>query len=234
MNVLMIHATMRKSSTYHTAHMLAESLTSNNQIHELFLPEAMPEFCLGCAKCVIDGEDACPHKAYTQAIAEEMDWADVLILASPVYVMHTAGSMKVMLDHFAYRFMVHRPCGAMFCKQAVAVTTAAGGGNKSAAKDMTDSLHFWGVGRVYRYGINVAAANWRDVSEPKREKIRRQTGTLAKQILCRAKNPTPSLRTKANFFIMRKVSRLIHNPADLAHWEKNGWYAKVRPWHGKI
>ena len=42
-------------------------------------------------------------------------------------------------------------------KQAVAISTAAGGGMKSACRDMADSLEMWGVHKVYKLGVGVQA-----------------------------------------------------------------------------
>ena len=41
--------------------------------------------------------------------------------------------------------MVHRPNGKMFTKQALIITTAAGGGMRSTIRDIKDSMNFWGV-----------------------------------------------------------------------------------------
>ncbi len=60
-----------------------------------------------------------------------MDEADVIILASPVYVYHSTGAMKAFLDHYGYRWMVHSPEESMFKKQGVCISTAAGAGMKS-------------------------------------------------------------------------------------------------------
>ena len=83
-----------------------------------------------------------------------MDEADVIILASPVYVYHSTGAMKAFLDHYGYRWMVHSPEESMFKKQGVCISTAAGAGMKSTNKDMMDSLFFWGVAKRYQYGVN--------------------------------------------------------------------------------
>lgn len=77
-----------------------------------------------------------------------MDEADVLIFTTPVYVYHCTGSMKAFLDHYGYRWMVHRPEQKMFTKQAVVISTAAGSGTKSANKDIADSMFFWGVQKL--------------------------------------------------------------------------------------
>ena len=71
-----------------------------------------------------------------------MDKADILIFTSPVYVYHVTGSMKAFLDHYGYRWMVHRPEEKMFSKQVVCIATAAGAGMKSTIKDISDSMFF--------------------------------------------------------------------------------------------
>ena len=35
---------------------------------------------------------------------------------------------------------------------------------KSTNKDMMDSLFFWGVAKIYRYGVSVAAVDWNGVT----------------------------------------------------------------------
>lgn len=98
------------------------------------------------------------------SITRALDDADVIILASPVYVYHTTGAMKAFLDHYGWRWMVHRPEEKMFSKQAVCISTAAGAGMKSTNRDMADSTFFWGVAKTYRYGIAVMETSWERVS----------------------------------------------------------------------
>ncbi len=81
--------------------------------------------------------------------------------------------MKAFLDHYGYRWMVHRPEEAMFHKQAVCLSTAAGAGMKSANRDIRDSLFYWGVPKVYCYGIAVRATSWQGVSSKRRKRIDR-------------------------------------------------------------
>lgn len=65
--------------------------------------------------------------------------------------------MKAFLDHYGWRWMVHRPEERMFSKQAVCISTAAGGGMKSTVKDMADSTFFWGCAKTYKPGIKTKA-----------------------------------------------------------------------------
>lgn len=107
-----------------------------------------------------------------------MDEADVLIFTTPVYVYHCTGSMKAFLDHYGYRWMVHRPEQKMFTKQAVVISTAAGSGTKSANKDIADSMFFWGVPKTYRYGVNVRATNYSGVTDELKRKLTKRLPQL--------------------------------------------------------
>lgn len=179
MKITVVYGQNHKGSTYHVARMLAEKL--DGEITEIFLPRDFGEFCVGCANCILQDAKYCPHAEALQPLTQKLDEADVIILASPVYVYHATGSMKAFLDHYGWRWMVHRPERSMFRKQAVCISTAAGAGMKSTLKDMADSLWFWGVGRVYRYGLAVYAINYGHMSEKKKRDIDRKTTALAKK-----------------------------------------------------
>lgn len=159
-----------------------------------------------------------------------MDEADLIVLASPVYVLHATGSMKTFLDHCAYRFMVHRPVASMFHKQAVILSTAAGGGMKSTNKDMADSTFFWGIAKTYQYGEKLYASCWEDVSDKKKKKIDQKLIKIARQVQKNAGKVRPSLKTKMCFYLMRFMQIRGLNEKDLTYWQANGWTKKVRPW----
>lgn len=89
--------------------------------------------------------------------------------------------MKVLLDHYAYRWLVHSPEGSMFTKQGICISTAAGRGMKSTNKDMMDSLFFWGVAKRYKYGKAVMAVDWEGVSDRIKKSIDKKTSALAKK-----------------------------------------------------
>ena len=89
----------------------------------------------------------------------------------PCMFIIALGSMKAFLDHYGYRWMVHRPEQKMFTKQAVVISTAAGSGTKSANKDIADSMFFWGVPKTYRYGVNVRATNYSGVTDELKRKL---------------------------------------------------------------
>ena len=228
MKVVIIHGQSHKGSTYHIARMLAEKISDD--IREFFLPRDFGEICVGCTRCFYESETKCPHYEKLKPLTEAMDEADVIILASPVYVYHVTGAMKAFLDHYGYRWMVHSPEESMFKKQGVCISTAAGAGVKSTNKDMMDSLFFWGVAKRYQYGTAVAAVNWNGVSEKKKRKIDKKTSNLAKKILRNAGNVKPGIKTKGLFWAMRMMQKSGFNSRDVEYWKAKGWTENKRPW----
>mgnify|MGYP002543323961 CR=1 FL=1 len=203
---------------------------SGEDIKEFFLPRDFGEFCVGCTKCFTESEKKCPHFEKLKPITDAMDEANVIILASPVYVYHTTGAMKAFLDHYGYRWMVHSPEESMFKKQGVCISTAAGAGMKSTNKDMMDSLFFWGVAKRYKYGVGVAAVDWNGVSEKKKKAIEKATSSIAKRIIYNSGNIKPGIKTKGMFWIMHLMQKNGFNPHDAEYWKAKGWTGKIRPW----
>ncbi len=228
MKIVIIHGQSHKGSTYHIAHMLAEKIEGD--IKEYFLPRDFGEYCVGCTNCFMKSETLCPHYEKLKPITESIDEADVIILASPVYVYHATGAMKSFLDHYGYRWMVHCPEESMFKKQGVCISTAAGAGMKSTNKDMLDSLFFWGVAKRYQYGIGVAAIDWNGISDRKKNAIERATTRIAQKIKHKSKNIKPGLKTRAFFWIMHLMRKNGFNSRDAEYWKAKGWTEKRRPW----
>ena len=159
-----------------------------------------------------------------------MDEADVIILTSPVYVMHATGSMKAFLDHYGYRFLVHRPEEKMFKKQAVCISTAAGAGMKSTIKDMADSTFFWGISKTYKLGLAVMETRWEMVKPSIKSKIDKKTTSIAKNISKKVGTIKPNIKTKAFFSIMSFMQKKGFNPVDVEYWKAKDWTNGKRPW----
>lgn len=232
MKTVIIHGQSHKGSTYHIAYELAKKI--GGEITEFFLPRDFGEFCVGCTVCFTESETKCPHYEKLSPITRAIDEADVLIFASPVYVYHATGAMKALLDHYGWRWMVHRPEEKMFSKQAVCVSTAAGAGMKSANRDMADSAFWWGVAKVHKYGVAVAETSWERVSEKKKQRVEKQLSALAKKISNKQGHVKPSLKTKLFFSVMRQMQKHGWNKADADYWKNKGWTKKKRPWKKSI
>lgn len=228
MKITIIHGQSHQGSTCHIARMLADKL--KGEVTEFFLPRDFGEYCVGCTVCFEETEKKCPHFTKLWPITQAMDETDVIILASPVYVYHVTGAMKAFLDHYGWRWMVHRPEEKMFSKQAVCISTAAGAGMKSANKDMADSAFFWGVGKIYRYGAAVMAVSWDNVSDKKKQYMEKKMERLSRKIQNRKGHVRPSMKTKLFFHIMRQMQKRGFNEADAVYWRKKGWTGNKRPW----
>lgn len=228
MKITILHGQSHKGSTYHIAWMLADKL--EGEVTEFFLPRDFGEFCVGCTQCFEQSETLCPHYEKLQPITQAIDQADVLILASPVYVYHATGAMKALLDHYGYRWMVHRPQEAMFRKQGVCISTAAGAGIKTTNRDMADSLFFWGVPKIYRYGVAVLETSYTRVNAKIKANIDRKTTKLAQTIRRKHGRVKPGLKTKGFFAIVRMLHKIGWNEADIIYWKEKGWEEKARPW----
>ena len=230
MKVLIISGTNHKGSTYNIGRIVAEKITSAENISEVFLPRDFDEFCCGCTNCFSKSADKCPHYPKLRPITELIDAADVLILTSPVYVYHCTGQMKALLDHYGWRWMAHRPDERMFSKQAVVVATAAGAGMKSTMKDMADSCFFWGIPQTYKFGKAVRAIDWNSVSPKMKDSINAKADSIAKKILKRQGKVPVGIKTRAFFKIMSLIQRNGWCKADMDYWKEKGWTGSKRPW----
>lgn len=228
MKITIIHGQSHKGSTYYIAKMLAEKL--DGETKEFFLPQDFNELCIGCTNCFGKDESLCPHYEKLKPITEAIDEADVLIFASPVYVYHITAAMKALLDHYGYRWIVHRPGETMFKKQAVCISTAAGAGMKSTNKDMADSMFFWGVAKTYKYGVAVRETSFDRVNDKIKDRIERKTTALAKRIKAKNGKVKPGIKTKGFFNVMRLMQKRGWNEADCIYWQRMGWTEKKRPW----
>lgn len=229
---VIIHAQSHEGSTCMVARELARKV--GGEVREFFLPRDFDLPCRGCYTCFLKDIAECPHYNRLKPLADAILEADLIILASPVYVYHATGQMMSFLDHFGTWWVNHRPLPVMSQKQAVAISTAAGGGMKSAAKDMADSLEMWGIHKVYRLGIAVQALDPREIPQRIQNSIHRETDRLALKI--RANAGTRGINPRARFWFTLMRFAQKHFPPmepDYSYWEARGWHGKQRPWDAR-
>ncbi len=230
MKVVLIHGQNHKGSSYHIGRMIADKMQGTNEITEFFLPRDLNHFCLGCYNCIED-DAKCPFYDDKRKIMDAVEAADVLIFTTPTYCMHASAPMKSFMDLTFTYWMVHRPRKCMFSKRAVVVSTAAGTGMKSAMKDITNTLFYWGVPYVKSYGVAVQAMSWDGVNEKKKVKIEKDTAKLARKLSV-GKKPSVGIKTRFMFKVMgvMQSAGMGSSPVEKEYWEQNGWLGKKRPW----
>lgn len=237
MNITVINGTEKRGVTYRLKEMFLAEFTDKANIVEYYLPKDCPNFCKGCINCILKGENTCKDAACIEKIEKSLLEADLIVMTSPAYVYHVTGAMKAFLDHFAYRWIPHRPAPEMFGKRAVIITQCLGAGAKSAAKDMKHSLSWWGISKI---GIFTDALMgdivWERLSEKKRAELTSKIQKLSQSFahIDYKKPAHTNLITKIKFLFCRMMQQSLHknNPEylDGKYWAEQGWLGKARPW----
>lgn len=232
MNITVIYATGRKkqSCSYNIAQLLIKELLADGELFEFQLPRDMPHVCVGCYGCINGQEQSCGGASALAPILVAMEQSELIIFCTPTYVYHVPGQMKTLLDHFGYRWMVHRPDLTFMKKQAVIINTAAGGGMRSTVRDIKDSTDYWGIARthilsqaVWGYDCMNLPASFRRLAE---KKVRR----TARNVRRRARHLTPSLKVRCLFRLYQLLHRKQKMSAvDDTYWLEKG-YVTGKPW----
>jgi multimeric flavodoxin WrbA len=237
MKITVINGTEKQGVTYKLKEIFLNELRDQADITEFYLPKDCPNFCVGCTTCFRGEEQKCKDAIYTQKIEKALLEADLLVFTSPAYVFHTTGAMKAMLDHFGYRWMPHRPAKEMFGKRAVIITQCLGAGGKSTAKDIKDSLSWWGVSdiRVISFKL-MSEILWDKIPEEKRSQMKTKLVNAAGKIkrIDFSRPARTGFATKCKFYAVRMLQTGLgkDNPeyTDYKYWKSNGWIDKKRPW----
>jgi multimeric flavodoxin WrbA len=176
----------------------------------------------------------CPHKEMVLPAKEKILKADLLIVATPVYILHMTGQLKTFIDHFSSMFLMHRPEISMFKKQLVVVATSAGPVYKNTIKEVKECFTYLGIPKVYGLGSTIHAESYSTLSDEKKDKIDGKCSKIAskvKKVYKRGHYHTP-FKSKFNFMIYRIIQSKVAMETDKAYWTANGWFDKNRPWKG--
>lgn len=237
MKVTVINGTEKHGITYRLKEIFLADFREKTDIAEYYLPKDCPNFCTGCTSCISKGEYTCKDADKIRTIEKSLLEADLIVMTSPAYVMHTTGAMKALLDHFAYRWMPHRPAPEMFTKRAVILTQCLGAGAKSTAKDIKHSLSWWGVSKIGIFsGALMGDIVWEKLSSRKRAELTRKVKKLSQKFLSidYAKPAHINLITKTKFSFCRVMQKSLHKSDpeyfDSKYWAQQGWLGKARPW----
>ena len=237
MKITVINGTEKHGVTYRLKEIFLNELRSQADITEFYLPRDCPAFCVGCTVCFLEDEHKCKDAAYVQRLEKAILGADLLVFTSPAYVFHTTGAVKAMLDHFGYRWMPHRPAREMFGKRAVIITQCLGAGGKSAAKDIKDSLSWWGISNIRVCSFRLMGdIQWEKLSDKKKKQMTAKivnTAGKIKQIDVTRPAGT-GMMTRLKFYAVRMMQTGLgkDNPeyTDYKYWKQNGWIDNKRPW----
>ena len=237
MKITVINGTEKHGVTYRLKETFLEPFKGKAEITEFYLPRDCPGFCIGCTTCFHKGPELCKDARYVLVIVKALLEADLLVFTSPAYVFHATGAMKAMLDHFGYRWMPHRPAQEMFGKRAVIITQCLGSGGNSAAKDIKDSLSWWGISSIKTCSVKLfTEIVWDRIPAKKQSAIIGKVQKTAKKLIS-VDFSTPAranLVVKAKFFAVRTLQKSLGKKdpeyTDYKYWKANGWLDDKRPW----
>lgn len=237
MKIAVINGTEKRGVTYRMKEIFLEQFRDDSEITEYYLPGDGPGFCMGCTACFRNDQIRCKDSEKVQKIEKSMLEADLLVFTSPAYVFHTTGAMKAMLDHFGYRWMPHRPAKEMFGKRAVIITQCLGAGGKSAAKDIKDSLSWWGISTIKVVSFKLMSEiDWDKIEDKRKAFFKKKLDSIAKKMraIDYSRPGHTGVVVKAKFYAVRMLQTSLgkQNPeyTDFKYWNENGWIGKERPW----
>ena len=164
----------------------------------------------------------CRIYEYLKPILDAFDDSSLIIFCSPVYVGHIPGQIKSFLDHFGYRWLVHRPDFKMLKKRAVIIASAGGGGLKATVKDIKDSMDYWGVARTYSVYQGVWGYFWDNMPDKFKNSLLKKLYKTARKINKTSEKVTMSLKVKMLYTMFSKLhlKRKMTNVDD-EYWIKN-------------
>ncbi|HEY5997885.1 MAG TPA: flavodoxin family protein [bacterium] len=98
MKVLLIHASPRRKGV--TSTLLAEiegAIGASHEVRSVRIQELSIKPCIGCMKCRPDKPCILPQDG-AQSLAEDVRWADFIVIGCPVYWGNMPGTLKLFFD----------------------------------------------------------------------------------------------------------------------------------------
>ena len=231
MKILTIMGTPHKGNTRAVVDLfLKEFDNGKNEFDEVVLPDDFNSICCGCANCILKGEEKCPHYNEVNKIVEKIEKADLIIMATPVFVGSCSGALKVLLDHMAYMWLVHRPKESMFNKVGLIITSAGGSGVKNTVKLLKSNLFYWGVPQIYNYGVTTMKMGGNYVDYKDKDKIIKQVSKKAKKVNKALDKRKVKFKTKFFFKLFGLTQKNGWNKVDVDYWKKHGWLDGKKPY----
>jgi len=237
MNITVINGTEKRGVTYRLKEIFLSEFRGKADITEYYLPKDGPDFCCGCTNCILKGEGVCKDAEKIGMIEASLLKADLIVMTSPAYVFHATGAMKALLDHFAYRWLPHRPAPEMFGKRAVIITQCLGAGASSAAKGIRHSLSWWGISKIGVFsGTLMRDTVWEKLPIQKQAQLTKKVKRLSQKFarMDYTKPARTNLITKLKFSFCRRMQKSLHKSdpeyLDGKYWAKQDWLGSTRPW----
>lgn len=223
MKILVINGSPHKGNTwaYYEEVKRAMQLSSDERIvfEEVSLLKINIPFCVGCQKCFIEGEGACPHYEKVHEISRKIEESDGVIILCPTYSLGVSAAVKNFIDHMSYNF--HRP--RFFGKKVMIICTTLGQGAKQCRKYLHHVFMYWGFNHTYNLDFVMAMMPQLKPSQKTLQKTRKRAIRFYKDI-SNNKTYRPSAKRIFYYNMWRSLSTLgtPEKNADNRYWLESG------------
>ena len=228
MRILMISGSNRHNgNTHRILELLSEELSAEAlsgrtvEVETLELGRQQIKTCTGCRACFDQGETHCPLKDDLLSTLAQIQAADLVVVASPVYVSDVSGLLKNWIDRLA--FLCHRP--ALGGKPVYLIATTGSSPARSTIRTMQGAFITWGA-RLRGSSTFVMGALMEEdtVRQQYGASIRKAAGTIRRELAalpqCR-----PNLVELMVFKIQSKAwKKSAPDSLDHRYWQENGWF----------
>lgn len=130
MNILILMGSPRlHDNTAELCKHFMEELQQNGAgVHYVTLADKNIHPCKGCYACQdVSGSYGCVQKDDMYAIVEEIQWSDLIVLATPIYTWYCTAQMKNVLDrHFGLNKYYRSAEGSLWAGKKVAIIATHG------------------------------------------------------------------------------------------------------------
>jgi multimeric flavodoxin WrbA len=211
MKILAICGSPHKGNSYSILQTIKENYPSVD-FKIMMIKDMNLEQCRGCYSCCLRGEDKCPLKDDRDMIIRDMQEADGVLFATPVFVNHISYLMKHFIDRLG--FFAHRP--AFFGKYAMVMSVCSGFGADKANDYMSGIFSVFGFAVVSALELKVAARTETENAYNHAQTINAFNTFLERINKDQGKMPTPTLLQLIYFNIFRSLSMITQktNKAD--------------------
>ncbi|HXY88936.1 MAG TPA: flavodoxin family protein [Candidatus Acidoferrales bacterium] len=216
-----------RGNTYKFTKLVEERMKTLGDVEfdYLFLTDINLGTCRGCRVCFEIGEDHCPAQDDRAIIADKIQSADGVIVATPVYVGNVSWLMKNFIDRFAYA--CHRP---RFFKNVLTIATTGSAGAWFVLQLLSRSLSFMGFKTVSKLGVT-CGGTYPERRSPEEKET--QKNVLTKKADAAAKKfydslnvspPVPGVIAIAQFLLQKAAySKAAPESCDYRYWKNRGW-----------
>lgn len=209
----------RKGKTFKAINAMKEQYPDVD-FNIMMLNELDIGMCKGCYLCNSRGEELCPLKDDRDTVLAEIENADGVIFASPVYVNHVTGMMKNFIDRIG--FLAHRP--NYFDKQAMVMATCNSFGDDEVTDYLEGIVNVFGLNVTSKLGLQMATGSEKETQRNHEKSVKAFDAFI--DSIKKDTRVEPSMTQLVMFNSFKMASELVKDkfPADYEYYKNKKDY----------